>query len=55
MPYHLKATHRCHGAIDFVDRTEGILSFAVWHEVEIRSASEWFDVWNAEKYDFVAA
>src|SRR5258708_22489629 len=23
MPHHLKATHRCHRAIDFVDRTDG--------------------------------
>src|ERR1700758_2730481 len=34
MPHHFKATHRCHGAIDFVDRTDGILCFAVWHELE---------------------
>jgi hypothetical protein len=51
MPHHLKATHRCHGAIDFVDRIDGILCFAVWHEVETRSASEWFDVGNAKKYE----
>jgi hypothetical protein len=55
MPYHLKATHRCYGAIEFLDGTNGILCFAVWHEIETRSASEWFDVGNAEKYNFVAA
>src|ERR1700722_16248501 len=38
MPHHLKATHRCDGPIDFVDGTDGILSFAVWDEVEARSA-----------------
>jgi hypothetical protein len=55
MPHYLKAMQLCHGAIDFVDRTDGILSFAVGHEVETRSASEWFDIGNAKKYDFIAA
>jgi hypothetical protein len=36
----------CHGAKDFVDRTDGILSFAVGYEVETRSAGEWFDIGN---------
>ena len=55
MPYYLKAVQLCHGAKEFVDRIDGILSFAVGHEVETRSASEWFDVGNAEKYNLVAA
>jgi hypothetical protein len=55
MPYHLKAMQLCHGAVDFIDRTDGVLSFAVGHEVETRSASEWFNIGNAKKYDFIAA
>jgi hypothetical protein len=55
MPDYLKAMQLCHGTIDFVDRTDGILSFAVGHEIKTRSASEWFDVGNAEKHDLIAA
>jgi hypothetical protein len=55
MPHRLKAMQFCHGAIDFVDRAGGILCFAVRHEVKTRSASEWFDIGNAEKYHFIAA
>jgi hypothetical protein len=55
MPYHLKAVQLCHRAKDFVDRTDGIFCFALGHEFETRSASEWFDIGNAEKYDFIAA
>jgi hypothetical protein len=55
MPHRLKAVQLCHGAVDFVDRTDWILCFAVGHEVETRSASEWFDIGNAEKCNFIAA
>jgi hypothetical protein len=55
MPHHLKAMQRCHGAIDFGDGTDGILSFAVRDEVETRSASEWFDIGNAKKYHFITS
>jgi hypothetical protein len=55
MPHHLKAMQLCDGAIDSVDGTDGILCFAVGHEVETRGASEWFDIGNAEQYDFIAA
>jgi hypothetical protein len=48
MPHYLKAMQLRHGAKDFVDRTDGILSFAVGHEVETRSESEWFDIGNAK-------
>jgi hypothetical protein len=54
MPHHLKAMQLRHGAKDFVDRTGGILCFAVGHEVETRSPSERFDIGNAEKYDLIA-
>ena len=52
---YLKAMQLCHGAIDFVDRTDGIFSFTVGHEVETRNTGKWFDIGNAKKYDFVAA
>jgi hypothetical protein len=55
MPHHLKAMQLGHGAIDFVDGTDGILCFSVGHEVEARGASERLDIRNAEKYHFIAA
>jgi hypothetical protein len=54
MPHYLKAMQRCHGAIDFGDGSYGILSFAVGHEVEIRSTSERLDIGNAKEYNFIA-
>jgi hypothetical protein len=45
----------CHRAIDLVDRTDGIFFFTVGHEVKTRSASEWFDIGNAKKNDFITA
>jgi hypothetical protein len=48
MPHYLKAMQLCHGAIDFVDRTDGIFSFTLGHEGETRNASKWFDIGNAK-------
>jgi hypothetical protein len=54
MPHYLEAMQLCHGAKDFLDGTSRVLSFAVGHEVKTCSASEWFDIGNAKKYDFIA-